>query len=137
VRYRTAAGFDAALAKLPREHRRQFTEAVGAYLSPALTAGAHRGTAPWPRRLRIHRIGEVYSLTWSFSGPDGRALFTMGPDADGEPLLTWLATAYHDIDQEPSCSHWKRQLLTVFSRRSENARRAAVRHGHSIDGAYR
>jgi len=53
---------------------------------------------PWPKRLRVHKIGEVYSLTWSFSGPDGRALFTIGPDSDGEPL-TWLAIGYHDIYQ--------------------------------------
>jgi hypothetical protein len=53
----------------------------------------------WPKRPRIHKIGEVYSLTWSFSGPDGRALFTIGPDTDGEPLLTWLAVGYHDIYQ--------------------------------------
>lgn len=33
------------------------------------------------------------------SGPDGRALFTIGPDTDGEPLLTWLAVGYHDIYQ--------------------------------------
>jgi hypothetical protein len=99
VRYRTTAGFDAALAKLPREHRRMFAEAVRANLIPALAAGAHRSTAPWPTRLRIHRIGEVYSLTWSFSRPDGRALFTIGPDADGEPILTWLAIGYHDVYQ--------------------------------------
>jgi hypothetical protein len=47
------------------------------------------GSQPWPKRLRIHKIGEVYSLTCSFSGPNGRALFTI--DTDGEPLLTWLA----------------------------------------------
>jgi hypothetical protein len=29
--------------------------------------------------------------------PDGRALFTIGPDTAGEPLLTWLAIGYHDI----------------------------------------
>lgn len=46
-----------------------------------------------------HKIGEVYSLTWSFSGPDGRALFLIGPDTDGEPVLTWLAVGYHDIYQ--------------------------------------
>jgi hypothetical protein len=97
VRYQTTASFDAGLAKLPREHRRMFTEAVRAHLVPALAAGAHRGTAPWPIRLRIHKIAEVYSLTWSFSGPDGRALFTIGPDREGEPLLTWLAVASHDI----------------------------------------
>ncbi|HEY1005280.1 MAG TPA: hypothetical protein VGD83_37160 [Streptosporangiaceae bacterium] len=52
---------------------------------------------PWPTRLRIHKVGEVYSLTWNFSGPDRRALFTIGPDADGEPIPTWLAIGYHDI----------------------------------------
>ena len=99
MRYQTAAGFDSALAKLPREHRRLFTDAVRRHLVPALAAGAHRGDAPWPRRLRVHKIGEAYSLTWNFSGPDGRALFTIGPDADGEPILTWLAVGYHDIYQ--------------------------------------
>jgi hypothetical protein len=99
VRYRTTAGFDTALAKLPREHRQLFAGAVRDHLIPALAAGAHRGEAPWPKRLRIHKIGEVYSLTWSFSGPDGRALLAIGPDADGEPPLTWLAVGYHDIYQ--------------------------------------
>lgn len=99
MRYQTTAGFDSALAKLPREHRRMFTEAIRAHLIPALAAGAHRSTAPWPTRLRIHKVGEAYSLTWSFSGPDGRALFAIGPDIDGEALLTWLAVGYHDIYQ--------------------------------------
>jgi hypothetical protein len=99
VKYQTTASFDAALAKLPREHRRMFIEAVRAHLIPALAAGARRGTASWPARLRIHKIGEVHSLTWSFSGPDGRALFTIGPDRDGEPLLTWLAVGSHDVYQ--------------------------------------
>jgi hypothetical protein len=97
VKYQTTAGFDLALAKLPREHRRMFTSAVRAYLIPALAAGAHRGETPWPRRPRVHKIGETYSLTWSSASPDGRALFIIGPDSDGEPILTWLAVGYHDI----------------------------------------
>jgi hypothetical protein len=64
-----------------------------------LVAGAHRGESLWPKRLRIHKIGKVHSLTWSFASLDGRALSTIGPDADGEPLLTWLAIGYHDIYQ--------------------------------------
>jgi hypothetical protein len=56
-----------------------------------LAEGAHRGDAPRPKRLRLRKISEVYSLTWSFASPDGRALFTIGPDAEGQPLLTWLA----------------------------------------------
>jgi hypothetical protein len=99
VKYQTTAGFDLALAKLSRQHRRLFIDAVRAHLIPALAAGAHRGEAPWPKRLRIHKIGETYSLTWSFAGPGGRALFTIGPDTDGEPLLTWLAIGDHGIYQ--------------------------------------
>jgi hypothetical protein len=94
VKYQTTAGFDAALAKLPREHRQMFISATRAHFLPALAIGAHRGETPWPRRLRVHKIGEVYSMTWSFTSPDGRALFTIGPDTDGEPLPTWLAVGY-------------------------------------------
>jgi hypothetical protein len=97
VRYRTTVGSDGAFGKLPREHRGLFQAAVRVHLLPALVAGAYRGESPWPSRLRIHKIDLVYSLTWSFAGPDGRALFTIGPDSDGEPVLTWLAIGYHDI----------------------------------------
>jgi hypothetical protein len=68
VKYQTTAGFDTALAKLPREHRRLFIDAVRTHLIPALATGAHRGEAPWPRRLRVHKIGEVYALTFSLHG---------------------------------------------------------------------
>lgn len=97
MRYQTTAGFDRALGKLPREHRQLFVAAVRDHLLPALAVGAHHGDVRWPVRLRIHKIDQVYSLTWSFAGPDGRALFTIGSDTDGEPVLTWLAIGYHDI----------------------------------------
>ena len=99
MKYQTTAGFDLALAKLPSDHRRLFVGAVRGHLIPALAAGAHRGDAPGPKRLRIHKIGETHSLTWSFAGPDGRALFIIEPDTDCEPLLTWLAIGYQDIYQ--------------------------------------
>lgn len=97
MRYVTTAAFDNAFGKLPREHRRLFIEAVRGDLIPALAAGAHRGDAPWPKRLRIHKVGDVYTLTWSFASPDGRALFVVGAGADEVPVLTWLAIGYHDI----------------------------------------
>ncbi len=96
MKYRTTSAFDRSLARLPKEHRSLFLAAVG-HLLPALAAGAHRGEAPWPRRLRIHRIGEAYSLTWSFASPDGRALFIIGPGPDGDAMLTWVAIGYHDF----------------------------------------
>jgi len=97
VKYETTAGFDNDFSKLPREHRALFMTAVTAHLLPALASGAHRGEAPWPRRLRIHKIADTFSLTWSFAGPDGRALFVIRPGADDIPVLTWLAIGYHDI----------------------------------------
>jgi hypothetical protein len=95
LKYRTTASFDDGFAKLPKEHRALFLAAVIDHLLPALATGAHRGEIPWPRRLRIHKIADAYSLTWSFAHPDGRVLFIIGRDRD--PKLTWIAVGYDDI----------------------------------------
>jgi hypothetical protein len=50
---------------------------------------AEVGTAQVPDAtsggLRVHMIGEMYSLTWRFSSLDGRVPFTTGSDSHGEP----------------------------------------------------
>ncbi|MBO0824997.1 MAG: hypothetical protein J2P27_14260 [Actinobacteria bacterium] len=97
MRYQTTAAFDAALATLPREHRARFIDAVRDHLVPALAAGAHHGAGEWPTRLRIHKIDDAHALTWSFSRPGWRALFTIGPHTDGDPVLTWLAISHDEI----------------------------------------
>lgn len=48
------------------------------------------------RALRIHRIGTDYSMTWSFAGPDGRALFRLAEVA-GETVVVWLRVGDHGI----------------------------------------
>jgi len=97
LKYRTTASFDHDFGKLPKEHRALFLTAVSDHLLPALAADAHGGEVPWPRRLRIHKIADAYSLTWSFAQPDGRALFIIERGSDGNPMLTWIAIGYHDI----------------------------------------
>ncbi|WP_433218405.1 hypothetical protein [Microtetraspora malaysiensis] len=99
MKYRRTAQFDNDFRKLPMEHRKLFQEAVFHHSIPALEQGAHTGRVPWPRRLRIHRIDEVYSLTWSFAAPDGRALFTFTVEQEEsvDTVITWLAVGYHDI----------------------------------------
>lgn len=73
MKYVRTAGFLIDLRRLPAEHRKLFVLAVHVLLRPALDSGAHTGATPWPRALRIHRIGVSYSMTWSFASPDGRA----------------------------------------------------------------
>jgi hypothetical protein len=69
MKYVRTPGFLIDLRRLPDEHRKLFVQAVHEILRPALDAGAHKGAVPWPRALRIHRIGANYPMTWSFAGP--------------------------------------------------------------------
>jgi hypothetical protein len=57
MKYVRTAGFLIDLRRLPAEHRKLFVLAVHSLLRPALDAGAQTGAVPWPRALRIHRIG--------------------------------------------------------------------------------
>jgi hypothetical protein len=43
----------------------------------------------------------IYSVTWSFSSPDGRATFHVEKADDGEPLLVWRRIGNHDIYEKP------------------------------------
>lgn len=96
MKYVRTPGFLIDLRRLPDEHRKLFVQAVHEILRPALDAGAHKGEAPWPRALRIHRIGAAYSMTRSFAGPDGRALFRLAEVAD-ETVVVWLRVGSHGI----------------------------------------
>lgn len=104
MKFRSNAAFDRDFARLPHEHRAQFQTAVPDHFLPTIAAGAFTGSSPWPRRLRIHRLTDsaIYSLTWSFASPDGRATFHLDttPD-DGEPILVWRRIGDHSIYHDP------------------------------------
>lgn len=106
MKYRTSASFDRDLARLPVEHRRLFIALLREHFLPAVAAGSFTGTPPSPRRLRIHRItpSAIYSLTWNFGSPDGRATFHLeqpGPDTSSEPILIWRRIGDHGIYGRP------------------------------------
>lgn len=96
MKYVRTAGFLIDLRRLPPEHRKLFVAAVHQLLRPALDAGAHTGAAPWPRALRIHKIGTNYSMTWSFASPDRRALFRLAKVKE-ETVVVWLRVGNHSI----------------------------------------
>ncbi|MBM7787030.1 hypothetical protein [Tenggerimyces flavus] len=95
--------FDREYARLPREHKKLFRAALHEHFLPAVDSGAFTGNPPWPTRLRIHRIADtsIYSLTWSFTGPDGRATFHLESDDEGDPVLVWRRIGTHEIYDRP------------------------------------
>lgn len=103
MKFETTASFDRDFTKLPREHQRLFRDAVANYFLPAVAAGAFTGDPLWPPRLRIHQLRgtNVYSLTWNFSSPDGRATFHLDTDQGDSALLVWRRVGTHHIYKQP------------------------------------
>lgn len=103
MKYSTLSAFDRDYARLPREHRDMFRTILRDHFLPAINDGAFTGTPPWPTRLRVHRLTDtaIYSITWNFTGPDGRATFHLDTGEDGEPVLVWRRIGTHDIYNRP------------------------------------
>jgi hypothetical protein len=103
MKYRRSASFDCDFSRLAAEHQSIFLQSLREYFLPAVAAGALSGSAPWPRRLRIHRLTDsgIYALTWNGSSPDGRATFHSERTVADEPLLIWRRIGDHSIYQRP------------------------------------
>jgi hypothetical protein len=103
VKYRSLESFRNDFRRLPGEHQRLFQEMLRDYFLPAIEAGSFSGRPPWPKRLRIHRLSntEIYSLTWNFASPDGRATFHLDKTDDGDPILVWRRIGDHSIYNRP------------------------------------
>ena len=57
----------------------------------------------WPEDLRIKQVKGyegIWEMTWSFSGPDGRATFEFVA-LDGELAIRWRRIGGHRIFREP------------------------------------
>ncbi|MGH3305742.1 MAG: hypothetical protein ACRDOK_29575 [Streptosporangiaceae bacterium] len=103
MKYRSAESFRSDFRRLPGDHRKLFLDATGEHFLPAIEAGSCTGTPPWPKLLRIHRLSntEIYSLTWNFAAPDGRATCHLDKTGEGEPVLVWRRIGDHSICQRP------------------------------------
>jgi hypothetical protein len=57
----------------------------------------------WPGSLRLKRVvraPRIWEMTWSFSGPDGRATFEW-VEIDGTAGIRWRRIDTHEIFREP------------------------------------
>ena len=80
-----------------------FRQAVKDDFHPACERRRDDPTASWPKRLRVKDVEGapgVWEMTWSFSGPDGRATFEWA-EIDGAPCIRWRRIGGHAIFGEP------------------------------------
>lgn len=103
MKYETPDRFRTDLARLSASERARFHEVVRTSFSPACDAFAKNPQRPWPRALRVKRVQRapgVLEMTWSFSGPDGRATFEL-LTVDGELVCRWRRVGGHEIFKNP------------------------------------
>jgi hypothetical protein len=103
VKYWSLESFRNDFRRLPNEHQQVFLRVLRDHFLPAIDAGSFGGAPAWPKRLRIHRLSntEIYSLTWNFASPDGRATFHLDKTDDGAPVLVWRCIGDHSIYNRP------------------------------------
>jgi hypothetical protein len=103
VKFQRSAPFDADVRRLSADQLRQFRDVVRGRFAPAAVRHVEQPGAPWPRALRVRSVAGVpgvWEMTWSSSGPDGRATFEW-IEIDGEPAIRWRRVGGHEIFSEP------------------------------------
>lgn len=75
MRYEQTESFRADYRRLSEEERSMFLDSVRRF-NEAADRFVTRQATSWPRSLRVKAIrgaSGVFEMTWSFTGPDGRA----------------------------------------------------------------
>lgn len=105
MRYQRTDAFKADYRRLSDQEQEIFKGAARRF-----NAAADRWVSvrePWPAGLRVtsvHGAPGVFEMTWSFSGPDGRATWewTEISTADGDlPCVRWRRVGRHDVFRAP------------------------------------
>ena len=77
---------------------RKINSAYDQYLASGST-----GRIKWPKNLRIRDVEDaagVWEVTWSFSGPDGRATFEFF-EVEDKQGIRWRRIGGHEIFSKP------------------------------------
>jgi hypothetical protein len=85
-----------------------FRTAVRAFNTAADRYMETKDPSAWPANLRVKQVVNapgVFEMTWSFSGPDGRATWewTSVVDSEGQtwPAIRWRRLGGHRIFRRP------------------------------------
>ena len=110
MRFQTTPAFDADWSRLSTDERRMFKQAVREFSDACDRFVVDRRTA-WPSALRVKKVqgaAGVFEMTWSFSGPDGRATWewvSVDVEENGvtvrHPAVRWRRLGTHRILTNP------------------------------------
>jgi len=103
VKYDRTDAFKGDYRRLSEDERKAFREIIRDQFHPAAERKATDPAAPWPKSLRLRDVEGapgIWEMTWSFSGPDGRATWEW-IRIDGEPAIRWRRIGNHSIFREP------------------------------------
>lgn len=104
MKWETTPAFDADFKRLSANEQQLFRTAVREAFAPAAERRAANPSAAWPRRLRVKGVRGapgIWEMTWSFSGPDGRATFEW-TKVEGEQAIRWRRVGGHEIFGDPA-----------------------------------
>lgn len=104
MKWQAAPAFEADLRRLSERELRLFRTVVREQFAPAADLLAGGSATAWPKKLRVWRVEGapgIWEMTWSLSGPDGRATFEW-VELDGERAIRWRRAGGHEIFRDPS-----------------------------------
>lgn len=108
MRFARTERFKADYARLTQREQQLFRAAVRGFnraCDEFVASG--RDNRSWPRSLRVKTVVNapgVFEMTWSFSGPDGRATWEWTKiEAGGErhPAVRWRRIGGHEVFRTP------------------------------------
>ena len=103
MKFERTPQFDADVRRLTRKEFELFRRVERDDFSPAADRYAADPSSRWPSRLRIKPVEGtrgIFEMTWSFSGPDGRATFEL-VTIEGELRVRWRRVGGHQILRQP------------------------------------
>lgn len=102
MKYVVLDSFRADYQRLTDAQRALFKAALAVFVA-ACDRYAANPASPWPSSLRVksvERAPGILEMTWSFSGPDGRATFEW-VQLEGELAVRWRRVGSHRIFRAP------------------------------------
>ena len=107
MRFELTASAEADFKKLSAAEKDLFRQAARAFSVACDEMLASGGRERWPKSLRVRSVRAapgVWEMTWSFSGPDGRATWEWAAVSGGGaevPAVRWRRIGSHAIFGDP------------------------------------